>query len=62
TADQVDEALDLYDTGADYVIMPQVLSAEFTASLLGILCRDSESQARSVQIIRQQQIERLLQM
>ncbi|MDD3925596.1 MAG: cation:proton antiporter [bacterium] len=62
TADQVDEALDLYDTGADYVIMPQVLSAEFTASLLGVLCRDSESQARSVQIIRQQQIERLLQM
>jgi len=34
TADQVDEALELYDAGADYVILPHILGGEHAALLI----------------------------
>ncbi len=34
TANQVDQALDMYDDGADYVILPHFLSGEHVSVLL----------------------------
>jgi len=40
TANQVDEALDLYDTGADYVILPHLLGGDHVSLLLEDFTQD----------------------
>jgi hypothetical protein len=40
TAEQVDHALDLYDLGADYVILPHFLGGEYASILLEDITKD----------------------
>ncbi len=42
-AEQIEEALSLYKTGADYVILPHYISAEHVSSLLGRIKRKKET-------------------
>jgi Trk K+ transport system NAD-binding subunit len=50
TAEQAAEALELYNSGADYVILPHYISGEHVASLLERKDKDSLKQARKYHI------------